>query len=50
MRTSALFDAKNIEFFEIYSVSARTRGNGQFFAILCRILYGRPLSHVAIPV
>jgi len=26
MRTSAFFDAKNFEFFEIYSVSARTRG------------------------
>jgi len=28
MRTSALFDAKNIGFFEIYRVSARTRGEG----------------------
>jgi len=26
MRTSALFGAKNLEFFEIYGVSARTRG------------------------
>jgi len=25
MRTSALFGAKNFEFFEIYDVSARTR-------------------------
>jgi len=39
MRTSALFGAKNIGFFEIYGVSARTGGEGQFFAILC----GRPL-------
>jgi len=35
MRASVLFDAKNVEFFEIYGVSARTRGGGQFFAILC---------------
>jgi len=28
MRTSALFDAKNFGFFEIYGVSARTRGKG----------------------
>jgi len=34
MRTSALFGVKNLEFFEIYGVSARTKG-GQFFAILC---------------
>jgi len=50
MRTSVLVQ-KNTGFFEIYSVSARTRGvepvrmfggqggRGQFFAILC----GRPL-------
>jgi len=36
MQTYALFDAKQIEFFEIYGVSARTRGMG---SILCR----RPL-------
>jgi len=48
MRTSALFGAKNIEFFEIYSVSARTRGEGglsqcghfadkrEFHLFLCR--------------
>jgi len=35
MRTFALFSVKNSEFFEIYGVSARTRGRGQFFAILC---------------
>jgi len=28
MRTSAVFGAKNFEFFEIYSVSARTRVGG----------------------
>jgi len=28
MRTSALFDAKNFEFFEIYGVFARIRGEG----------------------
>jgi len=54
MRTSALFGAKNIGFFEIYGVSARTRKEGvepvrtffgkgeggQFFAILCvRLLW-----------
>jgi len=51
MRTSALSDAKYIEFFLIYGVSARTGGvepvrtfygqgeKRQFFAILC----GRPL-------
>jgi len=36
MRTSALFGAKDLEFFKIYGVSARTRG--QFFAILCGCL------------
>jgi len=51
MRTSALFDAQNFGFFEIYGVSVRTREvesvrtfrgqreRGQFFTILC----GRPL-------
>jgi len=49
MRTSALFDAMNLGYFEIYGVSSRTRGRGfcqcgqggrgKFFAILC----GRPL-------
>jgi len=51
MRTSTLFGTKNFEFFEIYGVSARTRGvkpvrtfcgqgvkGGQFFVILCRRL------------
>jgi len=28
MRTSSLFGAKNFRFFEIYCVSARTRGRG----------------------
>jgi len=28
MRTPSLFDAKNFGFFEIYGVSARTRGEG----------------------
>jgi len=28
MRTSAIFDSKTSKFFEIYSVSARTRGRG----------------------
>jgi len=28
MRTSALFDAKNFGFFEIYGVSARNKGEG----------------------
>jgi len=53
MWTSALYGAKNIRFFEIYGVSARTGGGlsqcehfadkergSQFFAILCE----RPLS------
>jgi len=51
MHMSALFEAKNLGFFVIYGVSARTRGvepartfcghgrGGQFFEILC----GRPL-------
>jgi len=52
MWTSALFGAKNVGFFEIYGVTARTGGEvepvrtfceqggeAQFFAILCR----RPL-------
>jgi len=53
MRTSALFGTKNFRFFEIYSVSARTReegvepertrGRDQFFAILCgRLLWTAP--------
>jgi len=56
MRTSALFGAKNIGFFKIYGVSARTRGGGfnqcghfadkgggQFFEIFADVFYGRPL-------
>jgi len=31
MRTFALFGVYNFGFFEIYGVSARTRGRGQFF-------------------
>jgi len=31
MRTSALFGVKTFEFFEIYGVSARTRGEGSIF-------------------
>jgi len=31
MWTSALFRAKNFEFFEIYGVFARTRGGGLIF-------------------
>jgi len=52
MRTSAIFDAKNVGFFEIDGVSAWTRERGvepvgtfcgqgeggQFFAILCKRL------------
>jgi len=58
MRTSALLDAKNFVFFEIYDAFPRTRGErvqpvrilcgqggrGQFFAILCGLLHGRPLT------
>jgi len=49
MRTSAIFGAKDLGFFEIYGMSARTRGlsqcghfadkGGQFFAILCGRLF-----------
>jgi len=52
MRTSVLFGAKIFRFFEIYGVSARTRGvepmwtfceqGGSIFAILC-VFYGQPL-------
>jgi len=55
MRTSADVGAKNFKFFEIYGMSARTRGvvqcghfsdkgeGGQFFAILCgRLLWTAP--------
>jgi len=61
MRTSALFGAKNIEFFKIYGVSARTRGAvpvrtffGQgginFLQFCADVLYGCPLItiHVCI--
>jgi len=62
MRTSELFGAKYIEFFEIYGVSARTRGDesvwtfcgqggSQFFAILCRRpLWTAPNSSEMLPV
>jgi len=54
MRTSALLSEKNLEFFEIYYVSARTmggRGLGQcgqgrgvnFSRFRAYVLYGRPL-------
>jgi len=35
MRTSALFGAKNSEFFEIYGVSSRTREEGVKFSRFC---------------
>jgi len=42
MRTSALFsEKKNFGFFEIYGVSARTRGEGE--VELERTFCGRPL-------
>jgi len=58
MRTSAPFGAKNIEFFEIYGVSARTKwevepvltffgqgGEGVNFSRFCAdVFYGRPLT------
>jgi len=45
MRTTVLFAPKNFGFFEIYDVSARTRGEGiQFFAIFADVFYGRPLT------
>jgi len=59
MWTSALFDAKNIGFFEIYGLSARTRGLSQYghfsdkwegvsiFSRFCAdVLYGRPLIRI----
>jgi len=59
MRTSTLFGAKIIVFFEIYGRSAWTRelrqcglfadkgGGGQFFAILCgRILWTTPSKSI----
>jgi len=47
MRTSALFGAKNFEFFEIYAMFARTKEEGdQFFAILLRTSFiNGPLPH-----
>jgi len=61
MRTSALFGVINCGFFEIYGVSARSRGKvglsqcghfadkeggGQFFAILCeRLLWTAPITN-----
>jgi len=41
MRTSALFGAKNIGFFESYRVSARTRGVN-FLRLYADVFYGRP--------
>jgi len=59
MRTSAFFGAKTFGFFEVYGVSARTRGvgpvrgfcgqggRGQFFTILCgRLLWTAPYKAV----
>jgi len=59
LRTSALFDAKNFGFFEIYSVSVRTRGvdlrivcgQGEevnFLQFCANVLYGRPLYDMMI--
>jgi len=59
MRTSALFGAKNFEFFEIYGVSARIRGervsqSGDFFGqgggvhfsrFCADVFYGRSLTN-----
>jgi len=55
MRTSTLFDAKNFGFFEIFGVSAWTRGRGcasadilwirgNFSRFCADVLYGWPLS------
>jgi len=57
MRTSAHFGAKNLEFFEMYGVSALTRGwrvkpvqiffgqGGVNFSRFCAdVFYGRPLT------
>jgi len=61
MQTSALFGGKNSEFFKIYGVSARTRGErcwasadkgggDQVFAILCgRLLWTAPYNTVSRP-
>jgi len=35
MRTSALFGAKSFGFYEIYGVSARTKGKGVNFSRFC---------------
>jgi len=57
MRTSALFGAKNLRLFEIFSVSARTKGQGvqpvrtfcgqggrgKFLWFCAEVFYGRPL-------
>jgi len=43
MRTSALFVQKNFGFFEIYGVSARTRGVN-FSRFCAEAFYGRPLT------
>jgi len=46
MRTSALYGAKNFGFFEIYGMSARTRGKEvNFSLILCPLFYGRAPNH-----
>jgi len=45
MQTSALFVAKNFEFFEIYGVSTRTRGGVEsiFMRFCVDAFHGRPL-------
>jgi len=44
MRTSALFGKKNFGFFEIYGVSAPTKGEGVNFLQFCAdVFYGWPL-------
>jgi len=54
MRTFALYGAKNFGYFEIYGVSARTRGAepvrifggqvGQFMRFCTDVIYGQPLT------
>jgi len=62
MWTSALFNAKNIGFFEIYGMSARARevepvqtffgqGGGVNFSRFCAdVLYGRPLTKINLVI
>jgi len=61
-QTSALFGTKNIGFFKIYGVSARTRGvepvrtfcghgedGGQIFSFFANVLYGQPPTALNSP-